>query len=589
MAPLIIAQYMIAAAFGTVALMHMLVWFRHKDFLPHLFFAWTAAAAAGNAISEAWMYRTETVDAIVSALKCYVLFSGLWLIGLIWFVVTVFRIRSTWSWWLAWALTVFFLVAIVLNLLLRFGLLYSEISGLREITLPWREKVVFANGTSRAWRFAVDLAQIGLLVLVFAGSITMWRHGERWRALLLGSSMIVFIIFFAVVATLIDTGLLELPYLTSYGFLIVVLVTSNDLAKEISNAAILSREVIENERRWRSLLDALPAYIVSLDQLDRINYVNAYFEHRTGYQSSTILGQPFSRLVKNSEIARLEQLFQETREKSPCAETELSLITTTDQEFNVLWTKVLLRDAEGEIVGRIGIGRDITEQRNRETELRQAVDEERSRIAGELHDSVTQTLFSTAAIADALPDVWTRHPEKARKGLEDLRSMIKGALAEMRTLLVELRPESLLNRSLSELLVQLGDAIVARTRMPIEVTVSCDDLLPVQVQIALYRIAQEAMNNVIKHSEADSATLRLHNSKNKVVLTVSDNGLGFEPNHSKSGRLGLGIMRDRARSIGADLNIKTQPNSGTTVEVTWSYESGGDGGDRAEPHSRDDR
>ena len=106
-------------------------------------------------------------------------------------------------------------------------------------------------------------------------------------------------------------------------------------------------------------------------------------------------------------------------------------------------------DMSREIVRVSALSQEVQQK---EADLRAAVDEERSRIAGDLHDSVTQTLFSTAAIADALPDVWDRYPDEARRGLDDLRQLTKGALAEMRTLLLELHPSALLEKSLGELL-----------------------------------------------------------------------------------------------------------------------------------------
>ncbi len=134
----------------------------------------------------------------------------------------------------------------------------------------------------------------------------------------------------------------------------------------------------------------------------------------------------------------------------------------------------------------------------KKTNCAAAVADERSRIAGDLHDSVTQTLFSTAAIADALPEVWDRHPEEARRGLDDLKLLTKGALAEMRTLLLELRPAALLEKTLGELLQQLAGAAAGRTRMPVDVEIDGDGRLPDEVQVTLYRVAQEALHNVVK-------------------------------------------------------------------------------------------
>ncbi len=95
------------------------------------------------------------------------------------------------------------------------------------------------------------------------------------------------------------------------------------------------------------------------------------------------------------------------------------------------------------------------------------------------------------AIADALPEVWDRYPEEARRGLDDLKLLTKGALAEMRTLLLELRPASLLKKRLGELLHQLGGAATGRTRTPVKVEIESDCRLPEEVQVTFYRVAQE--------------------------------------------------------------------------------------------------
>ncbi|NIV40727.1 MAG: sensor histidine kinase, partial [Anaerolineae bacterium] len=173
---------------------------------------------------------------------------------------------------------------------------------------------------------------------------------------------------------------------------------------------------------------------------------------------------------------------------------------------------------------------DISLRKQAETQLEEAAaTAERERLARDLHDAVTQSLFSVAAIAEALPRVWEREPEEARHGLEELRWLTQGALAEMRAMLLELRPAALTEHSLGVLLRQLADAMRNRTRMPVTTTLVGDSALPADVQIALYRIAQEALNNITKHARATQARLSLHCEPALVRLRVSDDGLGFDP------------------------------------------------------------
>jgi signal transduction histidine kinase/streptogramin lyase len=229
--------------------------------------------------------------------------------------------------------------------------------------------------------------------------------------------------------------------------------------------------------------------------------------------------------------------------------------------------------------------REITERQRVEKALAEkaaetAVNEERNRLARELHDAVTQTLFSASLLAEALPTSWENDPDEGRQLLIDIRQLSRGALAEMRTLLHELRPTTIAETDFSELLRQLAEAVTGREGVPVKVDVHCRCNLPPDVHVALYRIAQESLNNVVKHARASEVSIRLECSKcmddgdaahvaRKVSLTVEDNGRGFDGQKHMAEGMGLGIMRERAESVGAALRITSQPGEGTRTEVVW--------------------
>ncbi len=141
-----------------------------------------------------------------------------------------------------------------------------------------------------------------------------------------------------------------------------------------------------------------------------------------------------------------------------------------------------------------------------------AASKERQRLARDLHDAVSQTLFSISLMAEVLPRIYEKDPEAGRQRLEELRQLTRGALAEMRMLLLELRPAALAETSLPDLLRQLGEAVVGRARIPVDVRIDETVSPPPEVAVALYRIAQEALNNVVKHAAAGQATVTLHGS-----------------------------------------------------------------------------
>ena len=199
---------------------------------------------------------------------------------------------------------------------------------------------------------------------------------------------------------------------------------------------------------------------------------------------------------------------------------------------------------------------------------------ERNRLARDLHDAVSQTLFSASLIAEILPRIYERDPEQGRQRLEELRQLTRGALAEMRTLLLELRPAALAEANLPELLQQLGEAVVGRSRIPVDVTVEGDIAVPSEVGVALYRIAQEALNNVAKHSSAGRATVVLRpcgddGERGTLELVVTDDGNGFDPEAVRPGSLGLGIMSERAEAIRASLEVTSSPGQGACVRAVW--------------------
>lgn len=224
---------------------------------------------------------------------------------------------------------------------------------------------------------------------------------------------------------------------------------------------------------------------------------------------------------------------------------------------------------------------DITDRKRAEQVQREAVAAaERDRLARDLHDSVTQALFSATLVAEVLPQVWERDPERALQGVVELGHLSRGALSEMRTLLLELRPSALVQSDLDSLLRQLTTAITSRVNILSSVEVEPLPPLPPAVHLAFYRVAQEALHNVVKHAHATRVGVTLAASppfsldqdgdwQGQVRLEVCDDGLGFDLEQAGAGRLGLGIMRERADGIGATLSIDSRPGQGTVVRLLW--------------------
>jgi two-component system nitrate/nitrite sensor histidine kinase NarX len=200
-----------------------------------------------------------------------------------------------------------------------------------------------------------------------------------------------------------------------------------------------------------------------------------------------------------------------------------------------------------------------------------AVTEERNRIARDLHDAVTQSIFSASLIAEALPLQWEQDEAGARQNLAKLHRLTRSALAEMRMLLLELRPVSLQQIRLATLIDNLREAYQIQIGVSIDLKVTDQNVgvLPFDVKEYFYRVTQEALNNVAKHAAASQVHIQLEQGENAVRLCIQDNGQGFDPDQVASDHLGLQIMRERAAKVNARLTIESGPDKGTLIRTEW--------------------
>ncbi|MEZ4671122.1 MAG: PAS domain S-box protein [Anaerolineae bacterium] len=198
--------------------------------------------------------------------------------------------------------------------------------------------------------------------------------------------------------------------------------------------------------------------------------------------------------------------------------------------------------------------------------------EERQRLARDLHDAVSQTLFSASVVAETLPRMWDRQkPDDVKKGLAELKLLTRGALAEMRNLLAELRPNALTETNLITLLKQLTDATAGHVQIPILLDTSSYNLtLPPDVRIVFYRIAQEALSNIIKHARAQQVKITISAENEIVHMDISDDGRGFDQALLPEGHYGLQIMHERALGIDAHLTVTSQIGVGTNIHLEWT-------------------
>lgn len=197
-----------------------------------------------------------------------------------------------------------------------------------------------------------------------------------------------------------------------------------------------------------------------------------------------------------------------------------------------------------------------------------AVLEERNRLARELHDSVTQVLFSLTLNLEAASGLLEKKPEKAGALVSRSSEMAAEALAEMRSLIFELRPAALQEKGLAAALTNHVNLLRRRTGLEVSLTLEGEDRLPPEMEFCLYRVAQEALNNAVKHARAQSVRVWYTVEPGLATLTVQDDGVGFDPLAGFGGQsFGMIGMRERLAEAGGTLSVSSAPGSGTRLEA----------------------
>jgi len=351
------------------------------------------------------------------------------------------------------------------------------------------------------------------------------------------------------------------------------------ITRDITERKRIETALRESEKFNSSLLTNSPTPILVLNADASIRYVNLALEKLTGFSSAELVGRkpPYPWwMEETSEESRIklgkvmrrgarkyEQLFRKKNGEKFWAEVTFETVTL-----------------DGEFEYHLSNWVDLTEQKrlreNMEfyiSEITKAQEEERKRIAREIHDESIQTLATLALDIDGISREKERLPEDITSRLDRLRTEVNGILKGLRRFSHELRPGVIDQVGMVSALEILTEELNKENRVKtsLEVAGSERRLMP-ETELALFRIAQEALRNVRRHSRGTQAAIRLKFTRSKVKLTVSDDGRGFElpgmlSDFAAEGKLGLIGMQERARLLGGKLLVRSGLGRGTTVVV----------------------
>ncbi len=348
-------------------------------------------------------------------------------------------------------------------------------------------------------------------------------------------------------------------------------VLADQAAIAVSNAR-LDKLLRDSESRYRYLVENSPDIVWSVDAQGRFTFLSETAYRVTGWQPEELLGGHFGGIVHPSsrEVAEIDWT-EQMGEGSSETRGRVNLLHRDGHPIPAEFVAVN-RIENGVFVGANGSVRDMSERDRLERELRRraaelAAGDARAHLARELHDSVTQALFSMTLMTRSIEMLMSRDPQAALERLATLRDLQRDALAEMRALIFELRPGGLEEDGLVPAIRRHAAAVQGRIGLPVVVEADLDERLPSDVEDVLYRIAQEALHNVVKHARARTVRLTLGPDPGGVRLVVIDDGTGFDAAAVPAGHLGLAGMKARAEAIGGRLEVDSRPGRGTTIAV----------------------
>ena len=385
-------------------------------------------------------------------------------------------------------------------------------------------------------------------------------------------------------ALIFSTGRVDSLFETSAVFIIgnVLAITFDSLKHARERRIELEQaqtELQSSEQRYRSLFEDAHDAIWFQDMDGAIVACNAANARLTGYDKDELIGKNVKEFLSLEALDTARQVRQRLLEKSAGEIYDQRIRRKDGSEAFVRLSSSLIR-SNGQPIGFQHIARDITEERRLQENQRhyleqvtRAQEQERKRISRELHDDTIQSLVVLSRQLDSLATAHAEIAPEFKKRLEDLWQQCNSIMQGVRRLSQDLRPAALDRLGLLPALQMLATDTARFSEIPIRVNVSgTERRLAEEVELVLFRIVQEALRNVWRHSKATAADVMVEFSDSKVRICINDNGNGFDlpatvTDFAKEGKLGLAGMEERARLVGATLSAESHPGKGTKIMI----------------------
>ena len=580
-----------AGACLTLAAFYFAVWCKQRQSWVHLLFSCSAIAAAAISALELAMLHAQSIERYQLLLRWVHL--PVWVLTLS-FVAFVRLYLHAGRTWLAWSIYSLRTLILILNFIFPVSINFRAITDIRHFS--WGGDMISVPvGLPNPWGVLSQVSLLLLLIFSVDASVTVWRRGDHRRALFVGGSMI----FGAILAwhvPLVIWGVLEIPFFLAFTYTAIVLAMGYELSNDMARAAHLARELEESEERLNLAAESANFAVWEWNlNKDEISVTPSRREVLGFAPSGAIDFDDFISRVHVEDRDRVRQAIHRAIEQRKVYDPEFRVVLPDGSVHWMASLGTVQVSSYGKPMRIVGVSIDVTarkqaelqvqEQRNELEQLRQqrtvslerevsertrlereVIDicaREQRRIAYDLHDGVGQQLVGIALCAKLLEEqLRAERPSEADKAGMIVK-LVNDAARQARLTARSLEGADGLG-DLKTALQSLG--ISVSRNCSVKATVSAEgSSLPISPPVAaqLYRIAQEAVHNAVEHGAAREVQINLAFNHETMVLTVRDDGKGFDSNANGNG-MGLRIMRYRAQCIGGSCDVQST-SEGTVV------------------------
>jgi PAS domain S-box-containing protein len=565
-----------------IALIHLSIWSHDRRSWANFCFFISVLGVLGLGVCElTTMYSSGSSAVFGQAIRWTHLAYAIGIFGSLGFIHFYFGTGRNWL--LASALALRALVVIA-NFTTGVNLHFTVVRSLEKVTFLGDQVFVAADWIPNPWVRLGLLASLVQFAYVVDAAIQLWRTGSpesRTRAIVIGGALALALVAAPAQAFLVTAGVLHMPFIVSFPFLGVVLAMGYELSRDVLRAAQVGRELRESERRLALATEAanLGFWIHYLPP-DEI-WAGAQWRELLGFTKSERLDfESFLQRVHPDDRERIRKAFTQATQHTGHYEVEYRVILPNGQ-MRWIASRGNVEFSDGQPVLRRGASLDITRRKQAEEtaqslsgRLIDAQEVERKRLARELHDDLSQNLAFLAVELDILGQKPPIASGDVSKRMNEFSAQVRNLSSSVHRMSHDLHPAKLEQLGLLAALRGLCRDFGATQNIAVEFARhDVPRSVPDDIALCLYRVVQEGLQNVVKHSGATTARVELRCGGGELCLVVSDQGCGFDSAaRADEGSLGLISMRERVRLVRGRISVQSGPGEGARimVQVPWA-------------------